>query len=194
MSLTLKKPMLKALAVVSTVMIGMTTLSGTALADPEVTTVSAVAEDAEGFASLEDLDKYVEVYDTGLPYRFNIEKAQEDGLSETNIRVGEQFNELMFAQYDPYSRIKVYGNWCGPNWTNQGPPINKLDEICMHHDKCYDNHSNDRCMCDRELMDAIDRNWRSFPFTTKLAAKAIQLGILTQYKAHGCDAKSTGSS
>lgn len=75
MSLTLKKPMLKALAVVSTVMIGMTTLSGTALADPEVTTVSAVAEDAEGFASLEDLDKYVEVYDTGLPYRFNIEKA-----------------------------------------------------------------------------------------------------------------------
>jgi RHS repeat-associated protein len=54
---------------------------------------------------------------------------------------------------DPTGRYKVYGNWCGPNWTggyskswdelsarerrNAARPIDFLDSQCMRHDKCY---------------------------------------------------------
>ncbi|MGH8307178.1 MAG: RHS repeat-associated core domain-containing protein [Gammaproteobacteria bacterium] len=54
---------------------------------------------------------------------------------------------------DPFGLIKIYGNWCGPNWTggytkewNQmtpheqqhaAPPVGPLDAACERHDKCY---------------------------------------------------------
>jgi len=54
---------------------------------------------------------------------------------------------------DPFGRSKVYGNWCGPNWTggykkpwdeltpaeqqNAAPPVDPIDAACMKHDKCY---------------------------------------------------------
>jgi RHS repeat-associated protein len=51
---------------------------------------------------------------------------------------------------DPTGLRRIYGNWCGPNWTGgrvetytpheQGyyrPPIDSLDSFCMGHDICY---------------------------------------------------------
>jgi len=54
---------------------------------------------------------------------------------------------------DPFGRAKIYGNWCGPNWTggykadfneltddqrrNAASPIDPLDAACAKHDKCY---------------------------------------------------------
>lgn len=56
---------------------------------------------------------------------------------------------------DPFGLLKIYGEWCGPNWTggytkewNQmtpyeqqhaALPIGPLDEACKKHDKCYAN-------------------------------------------------------
>lgn len=51
---------------------------------------------------------------------------------------------------DPTGLIKIYGNWCGPDWTGgrkeQWTPhpdgyyslgIDKLDKACRRHDVCY---------------------------------------------------------
>jgi RHS repeat-associated protein len=54
---------------------------------------------------------------------------------------------------DPFGRMKIYGNWCGPNWTGGYPrpwdelypieqqrvsaPVDPVDAACMKHDKCY---------------------------------------------------------
>jgi hypothetical protein len=58
---------------------------------------------------------------------------------------------------DPSGNKKIYGNWCGPNWTggreesyilsddvglpNGVPyyswPVGYVDKVCSHHDKCY---------------------------------------------------------
>jgi hypothetical protein len=54
---------------------------------------------------------------------------------------------------DPFGRYKVYGNWCGPDWTrgyktdfnsltpdqrrNVAPSIDPVDAACERHDKCY---------------------------------------------------------
>jgi RHS repeat-associated protein len=54
---------------------------------------------------------------------------------------------------DPFGRSKIYGNWCGPDWTggytkewsqltqteqkNAKAAVDPLDAACMKHDKCY---------------------------------------------------------
>lgn len=82
---------------------------------------------------------------------------------------------------DPSGKKKVYGNWCGPNWTGglkepynpahastYKKPIDAVDETCMHHDICYFNcrgsapcNANARmnCMrqCDRVLLQNIPK-------------------------------------
>ena len=53
---------------------------------------------------------------------------------------------------DPYGLVKIYGNWCGPDWTGgrkeeftphppgyYKPPVDALDSACMIHDRCYYN-------------------------------------------------------
>jgi RHS repeat-associated protein len=85
---------------------------------------------------------------------------------------------------DPSGRRRVYGNWCGPNWTGgqtepynpahdnvYRPPIDNLDTICLNHDKCYFRCRRDHpcsvtdrqnCMrnCDQTLInDVPDTTW-----------------------------------
>jgi RHS repeat-associated protein len=53
---------------------------------------------------------------------------------------------------DPSGNKKIHGNWCGPNWTGgqkepfipsddvpgfYKPPIDYVDKVCSHHDRCY---------------------------------------------------------
>lgn len=53
---------------------------------------------------------------------------------------------------DPFGKTRIYGNWCGPNWTggfvesfdprhvkDYKRPIDKIDEVCQRHDICYFN-------------------------------------------------------
>ncbi len=53
---------------------------------------------------------------------------------------------------DPLGKTRIYGNWCGPNWTgglvesfdprhvkDYKKPIDKIDEVCQRHDICYFN-------------------------------------------------------
>jgi RHS repeat-associated protein len=56
------------------------------------------------------------------------------------------------AWRDPTGRTRIYGNWCGPDWTGglpeqydpahagiYKPPKDRYDTVCMHHDICYFN-------------------------------------------------------
>jgi RHS repeat-associated protein len=79
---------------------------------------------------------------------------------------------------DPYGLTKIYGNWCGPDWTGGykkpwnnltpeekqkvKPPIDQLDGACEKHDHCYgkcgtdfpcDSNQRAKCFrnCDRSL-------------------------------------------
>jgi RHS repeat-associated protein len=51
---------------------------------------------------------------------------------------------------DPSGKTRLYGNWCGPDWTGgmteqydprhastYKKPIDDIDTTCMHHDICY---------------------------------------------------------
>jgi hypothetical protein len=54
---------------------------------------------------------------------------------------------------DPLGLKKIYGNWCGPDWTGGFkkpwnaltlrqrrqalPPVDALDQACQYHDLCY---------------------------------------------------------
>ncbi len=113
-------------------------------------------------------------------------------LSEDPIRFGtiNLFNyvgENPVNYIDPSGKRKVYGNWCGPNWTGgQKEPYNPahdsiykapipddggLDTVCMNHDKCYyacrrdnpcDKTARQNCMrqCDATLIhDVPDNKW-----------------------------------
>ncbi len=79
---------------------------------------------------------------------------------------------------DPLGLLKIYGNWCGPNWTGRrqepyspqtrayyAPPIDGLDAACTKHDICYykcrqafpcDPDRRSRCFrsCDDQLSNA----------------------------------------
>jgi RHS repeat-associated protein len=79
---------------------------------------------------------------------------------------------------DPLGLLKIYGNWCGPDWTGgrresfvrhrvgfYAPPIDGLDAACAKHDICYykcrkahpcDSDCRSRCFrsCDDQLTSA----------------------------------------
>ena len=59
--------------------------------------------------------------------------------------------------------ISVYGNWCGPSFTDptgRTPPIDALDAVCKTHDLCYRDNGDFNCKCDmdmvRDLPEAIN--------------------------------------
>jgi hypothetical protein len=45
----------------------------------------------------------------------------------------------------------IYGNWCGNN-RGSGIPVDRVDQVCCRHDKCYDRKGNLSCSCDRDLI------------------------------------------
>ena len=52
----------------------------------------------------------------------------------------------------------VWGNYCGPghgDLSSQDEPIDKVDELCMLHDMCYEERGYFNCKCDLELIAAL---------------------------------------
>ena len=56
------------------------------------------------------------------------------------------------ARLLPQQGIPIYGRWCGPGFGGSGPPIDKVDQVCCLHDKCYDDRGYFDCSCDHELL------------------------------------------
>ncbi len=82
--------------------------------------------------------------------RFIKEDPIQFGSGDPNFYDYVSNNPVVYT--DPSGRTRIYGNWCGPNWTGgqpepydpghagtYKPPINRYDTVCMHHDICYFN-------------------------------------------------------
>jgi hypothetical protein len=52
----------------------------------------------------------------------------------------------------PLGGLDVYGNWCGPGNSGPGAPIDRVDQVCCRHDKCYSDRGYFDCSCDRDLI------------------------------------------
>jgi hypothetical protein len=51
--------------------------------------------------------------------------------------------------------VEVYGNWCGPGHSGPGAPIDRVDQVCCRHDKCYSNRGSLDCSCNRDLITSM---------------------------------------
>lgn len=107
--------------------------------------------------------------ENGQP-KFSEELARQDGASEYLLEEGNGFNQFVAAQTAPEGSKEFgpayYGNWCGP-FHGGGKPIDTLDELCMHHDKCYEEKGYRTCSCDKAFTDGIRRNQGKFSGQTK---------------------------
>ncbi|MGH8123158.1 MAG: RHS repeat-associated core domain-containing protein, partial [Rudaea sp.] len=127
--------------------------------------------------------------ETGLNYNYFRDYEPGTGRYVESDPIGEYGGVNTYAfvgndpltGIDPYGLIKIYGNWCGPDWTGGykkpwndltqyerkhiKPPIDQLDGACKDHDLCYgkcgidspcDLISRSRCFrrCDHILTDA----------------------------------------
>lgn len=130
--------------------------------------------------------------ETGLNYNYFRDYEPQTGRYIESDPIGlaggintyTYVDENPFDGIDPTGLLKIYGNWCGPDWTGGFkkpwndltpweqehvlPPKNPLDKLCMDHDKCYGNCAlNHRCdmkarsscllSCDRALIDKSKR-------------------------------------
>ena len=97
-------------------------------------------------------------YDSGIGRWINRDPIG-DVFREPSVQIETMEGPSLYAFVgnDPIRKIdavglkKIYGNWCGPDWTggkkgeydpNSGPyapPIDALDSACEIHDKCYFN-------------------------------------------------------
>lgn len=57
--------------------------------------------------------------------------------------------------------VKIYGNWCGPNYpirrkgVTDPDVIDYVDSACKIHDACYEKKGYFNCECDMELLGSI---------------------------------------
>ena len=69
--------------------------------------------------------------------------------SKRSITFPEQISE---SQQQKSGWLLPGYNYCGPgNPLPNGPPVNKLGEICMQHDYCYAKGT-DEIICDRRML------------------------------------------
>ena len=116
--------------------------------------------------------------ETGLSYNYHRDYDPATGRYVESDPVGLRggINTYAYVEndpingIDPFGRYKVYGDWCGPDWTggyttdfnsltpdqrrNARAAVDPVDAACEKHDKCYgrcrDNHPcspNDRSRC-----------------------------------------------
>ena len=73
-------------------------------------------------------------------------------------------------------------NYCGPgNPLNSGLPVNKLDEVCMVHDYCYDSGLS-KSECDKEMLTNL-KNTKSKSIGEKIAKNlVVKPAINMKYK------------
>ena len=93
--------------------------------------------------------------------RFNEQAAKDAGASDLILESGRKYNAISESR-NGADEFKVHGNYCGPNHSGPGAPIDTLDQLCQEHDKCYGQKGHHACSCDSNLINGITRNLGKF--------------------------------
>ena len=93
--------------------------------------------------------------------RFNEQAAKDAGASDLILESGRKYNAISESR-NRVDEFKVHGNYCGPNHSGPGAPIDTLDRLCQEHDKCYGQKGHHACSCDSDLINGITRNLGKF--------------------------------
>ena len=113
---------------------------------------------------------------------FDVDAAISAGEDEKIVIIGHKLNEFSRAMNEPTRGIAFWGNWCGPGVSGPEDPIDALDNICMIHDKCYENMGYFACSCDNDLRNRINYGYPFMDPNQKIAATAI----LTYFSVAPC--------
>ncbi|MBU47568.1 MAG: hypothetical protein CL920_02590 [Deltaproteobacteria bacterium] len=111
---------------------------------------------------------------------------QTKGISMKNIAILFLFaSSLVWSSPSWAFKVKIYGNWCGPEHGFKKAPKDALDRVCQQHDICIKNKIRSGrkrpiekfqfCECDRALLKNVMRAARKVK-TKKamLAAKVMK--------------------
>lgn len=125
---------------------------------------------------------------------FDIFHAQKDGVDPQIIEIGVVYNGIKgkiesgedASIVSPSAWIPVpwnYGNWCGPNNTNNGEPIDALDQACRSHDICL-SQGNPECDCDHTFVATFNTIRHT---TSGWSRTYLEAAIRAVPAAHGCN-------
>ncbi|WP_099188416.1 phospholipase A2 family protein [Tepidibacter mesophilus] len=103
---------------------------------------------------------------------------------EKNLEQTVKEKEILSDEVEVNSGLPVYGNWCGPGHGG-GTPIDKVDEACMVHDKCYGKEGYFNCDCDKALTTEIRRLIKNGDVQS-LKAKAVVTAMLAWFENVPC--------
>lgn len=159
-------------------MLALSTTSANALDATDVS-IAGIDEESNLVEIEESLEGYIFKSDNGYP-EFDVDRAQADGASDFALSVGKALNQVS-TEYAERDNNRVsrgmpgYKRWCGPGNSGPGAPVNTLDRLCMHHDKCYARKGYFNCSCDRELLAGINRDYNRMVGFEKVMANAIKV-------------------
>lgn len=124
------------------------------------------------------LIKYISMDENNIPV-FDKEAAVKDGVDKEIVEAGEVFQQIVNQEMDnnddgvqPFARIPIWGNWCGPEY-GSGVPIDILDSICRTHDLCYGSRGYHKCSCDEDMQASIRRDINKMTGGQKVAANGM---------------------
>lgn len=86
--------------------------------------------------------------------------------------------------------LVVWGNYCGlgnksPNY--EEPPVDEIDQICMEHDKCYDERGRFDCVCDEIIASESRELYEFFKRRNKRRKAYFSRLIWLAFKNNTCD-------
>jgi hypothetical protein len=95
-------------------------------------------------------------------------------------RVYKTFPEMILDAVANGLSVKLYGNYCGPNYGDlsyKTAPLDMLDQACLDHDRCYDSRHHglqQSCACDVKMIEDIIE---AFDKDETLRAQAFIVGV-----------------
>src|SRR5699024_10971033 len=126
----------------------------------------------------EKIEPYMYIDDDGH-LTFDYEEAEKEGLGEAYIDVGMLYNKISDANNSSQAdneialSLPILGNWCGPGH-GVGYVQDVLDLCCKNHDLCYGARGYFDCICDRDIVNYIEANYKYMRKTEKKVAAAIR--------------------
>lgn len=131
------------------------------------------------------------LYRAGARYRRSLTAPAADAADAGSLGLAQVDMPLLTTlvlpapvQPAPLSGLDIYGNWCGPGNSGPGAPIDRVDQVCCRHDKCYSDRGYLDCSCDRELIASMPAAIAHS--STPASGQAVGAGAIAVFTASPC--------